>query len=233
MELEFLANGVPAKTLHRIPLFVSPVLPGELGTPTGRSAAAMFTHGDGTSELVFVGRMTSLKGPTVAVEAASTASKALGRSLSLTFIGDGPERPRCEHLARRLNLRTNFLGWMNGRDRAGWFAGKSLILFPSLWPEPFGLSGLEGAIYGVPCIAFNVGGVGEWLNHGVNGLFAEGNSLSAQSLSHSIMKALSSTQCWSELSAGAVRVVKDYTLARHLDAIERVLSVVSREATGG
>ena len=45
----------------------------------------------------------------------------------------------------------------------------SIVAVPSLWPEPFGLIGLEAAVHGVPAVAFDVGGIREWLHDGVNG----------------------------------------------------------------
>lgn len=33
------------------------------------------------------------------------------------------------------------------------------LVIPNLWPEPFGLVGLEAAQYGVPAVSFAVGGI--------------------------------------------------------------------------
>ena len=41
---------------------------------------------------------------------------------------------------------------------------------PSLWPEPFGLVGIEGFAAGRPAIASATGGIPDWLEDGVNGL---------------------------------------------------------------
>ena len=41
---------------------------------------------------------------------------------------------------------------------------------PSLWPEPFGLIGIEAFGCGRPVVASDTGGVREWLEPGVNGL---------------------------------------------------------------
>ncbi len=41
----------------------------------------------------------------------------------------------------------------------------SMVIVPSIWPEPFGLSGLEAMAHSKPVIAFDVGGIPEWLSN--------------------------------------------------------------------
>ena len=87
--------------------------------------------------------------------------------------GDGSRRSRLAARATALmgqqsKLRVEMTPWLSeaaadALDRA------DLLLVPSLWPEPFGMVGVEAARRGVPSVAFAVGGIPEWLIDGATG----------------------------------------------------------------
>lgn len=86
----------------------------------------------------------------------------------LVLVGDGPERPEAETLARRLGIVEHvlFLGKTSEVERI--LGISDLFLLPSE-SESFGLAALEAMASGVPVIASRVGGLPEVINHGVNG----------------------------------------------------------------
>jgi glycosyltransferase involved in cell wall biosynthesis len=45
----------------------------------------------------------------------------------------------------------------------------SLAVLSSVWPEPFGMAGPEAMRHGLPVVAFDAGGIKEWLHDSVNG----------------------------------------------------------------
>ena len=57
-------------------------------------------------------------------------------------------------LARRLRVdeRVRFRGWLAPEELAREFADASVVVIPSLWPEPFGLVGIEGFAAGRPAV---------------------------------------------------------------------------------
>lgn len=182
--------------------------------------------------LLFLGRMDPLKGGQIFLDALPQVAASLDRPLRVTFAGDGPDRHAWEHLAARAKsqnhgLEIEFVGWLEGHRREALLADSDLLVMPSQWPEPFGLSGLEACAYGVPSVAFGVGGIPEWLQDGVNGYVASGNPPTAAGLSEAIARALHDPQTYARLRKGALERAKEHTLQGHL---VQLLSVLERYA---
>jgi glycosyltransferase involved in cell wall biosynthesis len=66
--------------------------------------------------------------------------------------------------------RVSFMGWLSADQLAEEFASSAIVVVPSLWPEPFGLVGIEALAAGRPVVASATGGITDWLDHGVSGL---------------------------------------------------------------
>jgi glycosyltransferase involved in cell wall biosynthesis len=90
------------------------------------------------------------------------------------ILGDGSQRAACGRLSRRLGLgdRVHFEGFVPQARIADYYRNASLAVMSSLWPEPFGAAGLEAMRSGLPVVAFDAGGISEWLIDGVNGYLA-------------------------------------------------------------
>ena len=88
--------------------------------------------------------------------------------------GDGPQRDAWRRLSPIAWRRRRDDGWVDEATApAVYSAGAAIAVVPSLWPEPFGLVGLDAAALGRPAVAFDVGGIGEWLEEGRNGRLVE------------------------------------------------------------
>jgi glycosyltransferase involved in cell wall biosynthesis len=116
--------------------------------------------------VVFAGRVVGQKGVAVLIRAA--------REVEGEFVicGDGRQLEAMRRLARRTGVqrRVSFRGWLDAEDLAQELADASVVVVPSLWPEPFGLVGIEALAAGRPVIASATGGVEDWLENGVSGL---------------------------------------------------------------
>ena len=94
-------------------------------------------------------------------------------AVSLTVVGDGPERRRLERLATWLGIRDRvaFRGACTPGEVASILAGSSLFIAPAS-AEAFGLALLEARAAGLPVVAMRRGGVPELVEHGRHGLLA-------------------------------------------------------------
>lgn len=211
MRREYLRYDLPEQRVHTIPLFAA---------ASGDLAPAQGTPID----ILFLGRMTPLKGTAALMAAARHAAAALGRSLRVVLAGDGPDRRGLEREAGESDGRVSasFPGWVDARERAALLSRASLVAIPSIWPEPFGLVGLEASALGVPAVAFDVGGIGEWLTHDVNGRLADPAGGSA-ALGDAIAAILSDAALRARLSAGARDAARHFTADAHIARLEKVL----------
>jgi N-acetyl-alpha-D-glucosaminyl L-malate synthase BshA len=86
----------------------------------------------------------------------------------LLMVGDGPDRPKAEWLARTHGVANDviFVGKQN--DMSQFLAVSDVLLLPSEL-ESFGLVALEGMACEVPVIASRVGGIPEVVRDGIDG----------------------------------------------------------------
>jgi glycosyltransferase involved in cell wall biosynthesis len=116
--------------------------------------------------VVFAGRIVHQKGVSVLIRAA--------REVDGEFVicGDGRQLPAMRKLAQRIGVqeRVRFTGWLSSEQLAEEFANASVVVVPSLWPEPFGLVGIEALAAGRPVVASATGGIEDWLDDGISGL---------------------------------------------------------------
>jgi glycosyltransferase involved in cell wall biosynthesis len=219
MEREYARHGVAPERLTTAPLFAPPR---ELGPPRTRPAEPT---------VLFLGRMTAIKGGDVLIRAAAYAARLLAKPVRLLFAGNGPAEETWRKVADQLGVPATFHGWLAGDDRRPLFRAASLVAIPSLWPEPFGLVGLEAAVHGVPAMAFDSGGISEWLHDGVNGRIVP-EAGSATALGSAMAQVLADTLQLERLGHGALRVASEMSLDAHLRIVVKVLAraAISSEA---
>lgn len=117
--------------------------------------------------IVYSGQIIRGKGVDVLLE-----TLAQVRTPFTCFIfGDGAHRGYCEKLSRKLGLagRVFFKGFVSQDEIAVFYRECSVVAVSSVWPEPFGAVGLEAMRFGLPVVAFDAGGIREWLSNGHNG----------------------------------------------------------------
>jgi len=144
-------------------------------------------------------------------------------TVRLIVAGDGPERRHCQKLSRRLRLdsRVDFRGWVDSRLMGRLYREASLTVMPSLWPEPFGITGIESLSHSRPVVAYSTGGIPEWLEDGRQGFLVERGNIKA--MGESIQKLISDptlTQTYGE--AGRKKVEDVYNPRSHYEALMEI-----------
>ena len=174
-------------------------------------------------KLLFVGRIEPQKGAHLLLEALPAIRRAVGRPVELVYAGDGGERSRLEELVRRATagdpgLAVRFAGWVDEGELGGLMTESHLLVFPSIWPEPFGLVGLEAGRYGLPTAAFRLGGIPDWLEHGVNGRLAPADPPTPDGFARAVVECLQ-PESYPAFSRNARLASRRYTMDRHLNAV--------------
>jgi glycosyltransferase involved in cell wall biosynthesis len=164
--------------------------------------------------VVFAGRIVAPKGLATLVRAMREVAG------ELIVCGDGWQLPAMRRLARRLRVseRVRFRGWLEPDALAQELADASVVVVPSLWPEPFGIVGIEAFAAGRPAVASAVGGVGDWLENGISGLTVPAGD--ARALARALNELLEDPQRQAQMgAAGRASVQARFSLEHHLAAI--------------
>lgn len=163
--------------------------------------------------IVAIGRLNREKGFRELLDVVT----AIGVRCHLVVIGEGHDRPALERRAKRASggHRVTFTGWLDERERDRWLRRAKVVVVPSMWPEPFGIVGLEAMAASVPVVAFRSGGIGTWLVHDETGLLVEPGDL--RGLAISITSLLRDPARARALgAAGQVRARERFALADHV-----------------
>lgn len=159
--------------------------------------------------------------------AIATAAARLGRPLILQVVGAGPALAHIEQLARAHGVTLESYPWLAPTQRNAVFWSAELLAMPSLWPEPWGLVGLEAACVGLPTVAFDAGGISDWLSSAETGELAPASPPTADHFADALVRALADPQHYARLACGAWRRAHEYSMESHLERLTAVLRQAS------
>ena len=183
--------------------------------------------------LAFIGRMEHLKGCHLLIKALPQVR--CDRPIRVRFVGDGRERCALQGLAeeqlRPRGIDFQFTGWLNADQLETLLPSLHLVVVPSVWPEPFGLVGLEAGLHSVPAVAFDVGGIRDWLSDGFNGFLADSHPPSSTSLASAITKALADEDVYRRLRLSSNIVAQAFDKERHFKRLWGVLDTFAEVKT--
>lgn len=142
--------------------------------------------------ILFVGQLRPYKGVSILIEAISSISSILKRKISLTIVGDGPQRGKLEHLVHDSGLseHVTFLGSISDTKLHRLYLSHSVLVLPSLFQESFGIVIVEARWHGLGVIATDLPGVRD-VARSLGGLVVPPSNREA--LVHAILMTLRST----------------------------------------
>lgn len=140
------------------------------------------TQKDRSKKLLFVGRLEKNKGIFFLLKVFQKLC-ANDPSYSLEYVGDGSERQRLKSQIEKLKLteKVKIHGFQEKQSLMQFYHQSTLLVFPTISGELFGLVGLEAQVSKLPVLSSDLEPVKEWCKDGQSGLtFENGNELDLQ-----------------------------------------------------
>jgi glycosyltransferase involved in cell wall biosynthesis len=175
--------------------------------------------------MIYYGGMRAYKRPNEAIYLLHELIKQTD-NLHLTIVGEGVEKAKLESLISKLNLETNvtFTGRINDEDLSRIVSESWLNIHTSV-TEGWGISIVEAAAAGTPTVAYDVPGVSESIENGMNGLRVKDGDRDA--LKNAALTILNDPKAW---SVKAKEAIKKYSWDKTAQSWENlILEVVGTQ----
>lgn len=152
---ELVRNGIRRERITVLPHFTNRGLTTQVMEPT--------------TDFLWVGGLYDCKGFKYFVEALGMLSDLPWRAI---VVGDGDGMREARSLVDRsgLGARISFLGHLDDMELDNCYALARVIVITSVVAESFCLVGIEAMAHGRPVVAFDVGGICEWLQDASTGI---------------------------------------------------------------
>jgi glycogen(starch) synthase len=126
--------------------------------------------------LLYVGQVAPHKGVHTAIEALRLLVKERGEEAAILTIAGGGVNPDCELEVQRsvsshgLEKNVRFTGLLPREQLLSLYRDHAILVFPSIWDEPFSITVLEAMSSGLAVVGTPTGGSPEILRDGENAL---------------------------------------------------------------
>jgi glycosyltransferase involved in cell wall biosynthesis len=201
--------GTLGEKINVVP-YSTPVYNGPVGTT------------DEKRHIVFAGRVAEIKGPHVMIRALVPVLKRYD-NVVIDIVGDGPQRSHLMTLIADEGLENRVIlhGWQDREQTLSKINSAYLVVFPSIYPEAFGIVGIEAMMRGKPVIGFDVGGVRTWLRSGETGILLQ--SSEHEKLRESVIQLLEDPALYKKFSTNAARVARrEFSPDAHFAGLKNV-----------
>ena len=198
----------------------------EIIPPVPRPGVELRSSFSARNRLLFAGQIIRGKGVDVLLRALTKVRSPF----EAVIVGDGHHRAACEKLSAKLGLaeRVTFTGFLPQAEVHEFYRDTSVVVVPSVWPEPMGLVGLEAMRAALPVVAFDAGGISAWLRDGENGFLVPwmDKAQFARRIDELLMD---KTLARAMGGRGLERVTRDFDFDRYIGALENLFERMTAE----
>ncbi len=158
MEQTAIEGGIPPERLALVPYFAES-LP-EYSPWQGEQRSCLF-----------VGRLSPTKGADLLIEACLPLFDKYS-DFHLGIVGSGVMEAELQSRYASLVSKgqVRFHGWKTADEIAAFMQSSYMVAFPSIYPEAFGIVGIEAMHHSRPVVGFDSGGVSDWLKNDETGV---------------------------------------------------------------
>lgn len=203
------------------------LVPGVDGLTSPHTHDTTSPRPDSSLKLLYVGQLIRGKGVDLLLQALAE----LKFDWSARIAGRGSDEGYLKTLAEELGIagKLDFCGWQNELDAL--YREADLVVVPSRWQEPYGLVGLEAFAQRKAVLAFDVGGISQWLKHGKTGLLARAGDISG--LARAITKLHKDPVLREKLAENAFSYLQqEHSFDKHLSSLMQPLEELIKPASG-
>jgi glycosyltransferase involved in cell wall biosynthesis len=128
-------------------------------------------------QLLALGQLEAFKGFSILIRSMKLII-ATDSNVHLIIVGDGSKKKKLEKLTKELQLECyiDFIGKVHYSELSQRYLDCDIVIFPSIYSEPFGRVALEAMSFGKPVIASKVGGIPEVVEDKKCGLLVTPNN---------------------------------------------------------
>ncbi|HEV7906009.1 MAG TPA: glycosyltransferase family 4 protein [Pyrinomonadaceae bacterium] len=172
--------------------------------------AKLNVAGEATPLLLFIARFIPAKGLSDVIDACAILRDA-GREFELLCLGDGEARAAAEAQAARLNLtgRVRFFGYVPEAETGEFYAGGTMLVFPTYHYEGFPMVIFKSIAAGLPVITTRIRAAADYLREPQNCLWVAPQN--PQMLAEKIIQLLDRTDTRASMRRNNLELARQFT----------------------
>jgi colanic acid/amylovoran biosynthesis glycosyltransferase len=187
----------------------------------------LVSHQGRGTRLLYVGRLAVVKGLPILLESLAQLKQAdlTLADLTLTVVGDGPDREQLEQMTTDLGLapQVKYVGYQSQTQVREHLQNTDIFVMSS-FAEGVPVVLMEAMAAGVPVVATRIAGVGELVEEGVSGYLVPPGDV--DSLADRIQKLVEDESARSHFGqSGRAKVEQDFNINRETQRLEQILQV--------